>query len=223
MMKTIAIVSRKGGSGKSTVAAQLAVGLHLRGHNVLVADTDPQRSVADVFRQRARPGPACEISAAEKLIVLKSQVALRRFDVMIVDVPGGHADNLVLAAAASDLAVIVSRPTYIDLCATAYSCQAVRQLGKPGLVVLNQAALPRCGREHPSVAKARRAIEVLGTPVSPAILRSRSAYQHSAELGLGVGEIDADSAAGREISSLCEDVAERLGLARQDLQSALVR
>ncbi len=211
-MKTIAVISRKGGSGKSTVTTQLATSLALRHHRVLVVDADPQRSVSDIFRQREGPGPVCEISAAEKLAVLKSAVASRGFDVMIIDVPGGRMDDLVLATTVSDLAVIVTRPTYVDLCAAAYSCQAVRQLGRSGLIVLNQAALVRSGREHPSVTKAIRAIELIGMPVSPAILRYRPVYQSSAEQGLGVEEVGPACAAGQEVAGLCNDVARRLGL-----------
>ncbi|MEI6441416.1 MAG: ParA family protein, partial [Alphaproteobacteria bacterium] len=41
-MRSLAIISRKGGAGKSTLALNLAVGAHLRGRRVLLADIDPQ-------------------------------------------------------------------------------------------------------------------------------------------------------------------------------------
>ncbi|HEX4097546.1 MAG TPA: ParA family protein, partial [Caulobacteraceae bacterium] len=51
-MLTIAVVSRKGGGGKSTLAVHLAIGAHLRGFRTMVADADPQRSVGEVLKLR---------------------------------------------------------------------------------------------------------------------------------------------------------------------------
>ena len=56
-MKTITVLSRKGGSGKTTLAVNLALMAFLRGHKVLLADIDPQRSASDALRARGEPGP----------------------------------------------------------------------------------------------------------------------------------------------------------------------
>ncbi len=56
-MKNIAIIARKGGSGKTTVAVNLALAAHRRGHAVELADTDPQGSSAEVLRVRKAEGP----------------------------------------------------------------------------------------------------------------------------------------------------------------------
>ena len=56
-MRTIAVIGRKGGSGKTTIAVHLAVGLHLRGRRTVVADIDPQRSALEVLRARQDDGP----------------------------------------------------------------------------------------------------------------------------------------------------------------------
>jgi len=46
---TIAVANFKGGVTKTTTAVTLAQGLSLRGHNVLVIDTDPQGSMTTLF------------------------------------------------------------------------------------------------------------------------------------------------------------------------------
>ena len=55
-MKTIAVISRKGGSGKTTVATSLAIAGFLRGQKVCLADTDPQRSSVEVLKMAKAKG-----------------------------------------------------------------------------------------------------------------------------------------------------------------------
>ena len=65
-MRTIAFVTQKGGSGKSTIASSLAVAAHEMKEKVCVIDMDPQRSLASAvrvfvtvyFRELARAGDA---------------------------------------------------------------------------------------------------------------------------------------------------------------------
>src|SRR5580700_10801206 len=56
-MRTIAIIARKGGSGKTTVAVHMAIAAHLRGRRTLLADSDPQRSSSIVLKARRDAGP----------------------------------------------------------------------------------------------------------------------------------------------------------------------
>lgn len=48
-MRVISVVSQKGGTGKSTTAGVLAVGLAERGHKVLLIDANQQGDVTDTF------------------------------------------------------------------------------------------------------------------------------------------------------------------------------
>ena len=66
-MRSIAVIARKGGSGKTTVAVHLALAAHLRGLSTTVADTDPQGSTSEVLRVRAGPGPRLVASTGEGL------------------------------------------------------------------------------------------------------------------------------------------------------------
>src|SRR3979409_2538193 len=51
-MKTVLLASRKGGSGKTTIAAHLAVQAQLTGEKVTVVDLDPQQSLAAWWKAR---------------------------------------------------------------------------------------------------------------------------------------------------------------------------
>ena len=66
-MKNIAVIARKGGSGKTTVAVNLALAAHRRGHVVELADTDPQGSSAEVLKARKGDGPAVVQTTGEAL------------------------------------------------------------------------------------------------------------------------------------------------------------
>ena len=56
LMRTVAVVGRKGGSGKTTLAVHLAMGFVLRGRTTILADADPQRSAIEVFKGRSEAG-----------------------------------------------------------------------------------------------------------------------------------------------------------------------
>ena len=57
-MRSFSLLSQKGGAGKTTLAAHLAVYGAMRGVKVALIDTDPQRSAADWWRARGLKTPA---------------------------------------------------------------------------------------------------------------------------------------------------------------------
>lgn len=214
-MKTIAVVSRKGGSGKTTVAVQLALSFERRGHGVIVADIDPQRSSFDVLRDRASPRLQAIATSAGKLASLKAACGRTPTVVMIIDTPAVLADELAAAVGVSDLPLLVVRPTYIDLAAAAATARQIRQLRKPGLLLLNQAAPARRGVETLSTQKALRAAGLLGLEVSPVLIRARACYQQLLE-GAASAEAQRDNAGARaEMAALSDLVAGRIDLGRE--------
>jgi chromosome partitioning protein len=64
-VKTLAVISRKGGAGKTTLSINLCLSAYLAGWKTLLADIDPQRSASDALRARSEPGPTlAEITPA---------------------------------------------------------------------------------------------------------------------------------------------------------------
>ena len=211
-MRTIAVIARKGGSGKSTVAVHLALAAHLRGMSVMLADTDTQRSASQVLRNRSQSSPRVVGTTGAKLFQLQLQAQREGVDVLVVDTPAVLEEDLGHAIVTANLCLLVLRPTYLDLAATAQTSDIVRRLRKPLIGVLNQAASPRAGIEPPLVKRSLQALGLLRIPTAPAILRARAGYQWAIETGRSVEEVDGQREAAAEISALWTFV---YGLTRQ--------
>jgi len=201
-MKTIAVIARKGGSGKTTVAVHVALAAHLRSRRTLMADTDPQRSSSVVLRSRRGAGPEVAETSGPKLFAL--QVAAQRSGVntMVIDTPAGAEDEVAHAIVLADLSLLVIRPTFLDFAAAIRTAEVLRRLRKPGLVVLNQAPPPRAGVEAPIVKKAQEAARIMRLSVAPTIVRARAAYQSVLEQGCSAEELGGATPASQEIAEL---------------------
>lgn len=198
-MRTIAVIARKGGSGKTTIATHLAIGAYLRGHRTLLADTDPQQSSLAALGSRRGDGPARTDCTGPNLCALQRSAVRDRFDAFVIDTPAGAEEELSHALVLADLSLLVLRPTFLDLAAVIRTVDIIRRLRRPALVVLNQAPAAREGAEPPAVNRALKALKVLRLPAVPAVIRSRQAYQTALETGRSVEEIDGESAAAREM------------------------
>jgi chromosome partitioning protein len=200
-MRTIAVIALKGGSGKTTVAAHIALAAHLRGLKTVVADTDPQHSVSDVLRSRADPGPTTVGAIGSSLFAAQIAAVGSGMDTMVIDTAAGAAEDVAQAIVVADYSLLVVRPTLMDIAAAVRTVDIIRRLRKPAMVVVNQAPTARDGVEPPSVKRALRALEVLRLPVVPTLLRSRAIYQTALETGKSAEECY-DVNASREIAAL---------------------
>jgi chromosome partitioning protein len=205
-MRTIAVIGRKGGSGKTTVAVHLAIGLHLRGRRTVLADTDPQRSSVEVLRGRQNPGPTVVATSGAKLFTLQIDMARAGVDAMVIDTPAVLEEEVTQAVVLADLALLVVRPTYLDLAAAVRTSDIIRRLRKPGLVVLNQAPVARGTTEAPAVARATEAMRLLRLPIAPGVIRARQAYQTVVESGRSTEELAGDPVAALEMGRFCDFV-----------------
>lgn len=208
-LKTLSVIALKGGSGKTTVATHLALAAHLRGQDVMVADCDPQHSAKDVLEMRDIAGPAFVTTTGSRLMSAQFAALGLKKDLLIIDTPAGAVEDVGEALVLCDMAVLVVRPTLLDLAGLVRTVTLVRKIAKPYLVVMSQAPVPREGSEAPVVKRALRGLEYMQVPLSPVIVRSRSIYQTSLERGRSAEE-SPDKAAAEEIAALWELVSERL-------------
>ncbi|HZZ34463.1 MAG TPA: AAA family ATPase [Caulobacteraceae bacterium] len=213
-MRTIAVIARKGGSGKTTVASHLALAAHLRGRRTLIADIDPQRSAMEVLKARRGEGPQGVDVAGPELFGVQVSAVRAGVEAMVVDTAAGAEEELAHAIVLADLCLLVLRPTFLDMAAAIQTVEIVRRLRKPTMIVVNQAPAARGGIEPPQVRKALQALRLMRLPVVPTTLRARAAYQAALETGRSVEELSGDPAAAQEVADLW-DFIERFAFARR--------
>ncbi len=191
-MRSIAIMSRKGGAGKTTLAVNLAIMGHLLGLPTLLVDSDPQRAATLVLRARKVTGPDVLTAGAGKLF--QAALAGRREGLrfMVVDTPVAPEGDIVQAVNCAHLTLIVCRPTVLDINAAVQSAEMLRQLGKAGAIVLNQA--PRSRLDDPAVRRAMKALKLAGLPII-GTLSFNGLYQKSLDEGRSVAELESGACA----------------------------
>ncbi len=206
MGHVITIAQQKGGSGKTTLAANLAVAFARAGHSVALIDTDPQGSLGRWFMLRAETlgEPDMEFSTASAWGVSYESGKLRKsHDIVIVDTPPKADADLRPALRAADLVLVPVAASHVDLWATEGVLDLVAREGGRALIVLNRIkAGTRLAEEVATAAAATAAI-------AAAQLGQRIAYAET----LGQGRAVADgpkSAAQAEVTALASEVAAAL-------------
>jgi len=202
MLRTIAVVALKGGSGKSTIATHLALAAHLRGLDTLVVDLDPQASASEILAARAESGPQCIQSSGAHLLSAKIAAEAARKQLLVFDTAAGALEDASEALVLADFALLVVRPTLLDLHALARTMTLVTRLRKPFTVVVNQAPPAREGVESSHVTRALKALAYMRASVCPAIVHARTIYQTALETGRSVEEMSDATAAAEEIAAL---------------------
>lgn len=209
-MKTLSFVSRKGGTGKTTLSVHMATMAHNLGYKVLLADLDTQKSSFEWSRCRQGTGPTTRCFKLGALFYAQIEARKLGFDIMIVDTPAGSVELSLDVARLSDLCVLVSRPTIIDFRALKELASLVRALPVASALVLNQAPPQRLGRELGLVSDNINLLFELGIHLAPVAIRARQVYQASFANGLSAAEIQAGSPAASETSRLWSYLESRL-------------
>ena len=204
-MKTIAIVSQKGGSGKTTLALHLAVASAASGHNTAVIDLDPQASAANWSDRREAELPVVLSAHASRLPHEIARVRGIGGEMLYVDT-APHSDSAALEAArTADLVLIPCRPAILDLEAITNTLAFLRTTGTPVLVVLN--AIAATGQDARLAEHALSAHDVETCPVR---LGRRIAFARALVTGQAAQEFEPDGKAAREVAELHTFVLRRL-------------
>jgi chromosome partitioning protein len=206
-MKTIALISQKGGSGKSTLTVHMAV----LAKNSRIIDLDPQGSALFWFNRRKAETPSLVACHHWNLPVALAQAARAGIEWAFVDTAPHDGQAVMSALRASDLALIPMRPTAFDLAAVAQTIDQAATLVRPYAVVLNACPVGRGVAEGSLTVEAKRALKALGAPHMGAMVSQRVALAHAITSGLAVSEFEPSGKASLELRMLWMEIQDKLG------------
>ena len=202
-MKTLSLVASKGGVGKSTLAACLAVEGVQRSLSVVVADLDPQGSLVDWRKSRAQEEPYYANTTTGRLGEGRRLLASDGADLLIVDTPPGHLATLEAAARESDALLVPVKPSPVDLRAIGPTIEIIKRVGVSFAFVLNMTVSRSLVTDE-----AREVLAEFG-PVAPGSIAHRVDYARAMMAGMTAPEVS-HGAAAAEISALY-DFIETIG------------
>jgi chromosome partitioning protein len=197
IMQTIAIISQKGGTGKTTLALNLAVAAEASGFSTAIIDLDPQASAKEWSKSRERETPVVVSAHASQLEEVLAAARANGAALTIIDTAPHSERDALAAARAADLILIPCRPAILDLRAMASTKELADLARTPALAVINAAP----ARGH-LADEAADAIRGYGLNVAPATIAQRAAFVHSLTVGQTVLEFEPDGKAAQEINEL---------------------
>ncbi len=209
-MPIIAVLNQKGGSGKTTLATNLAQASHMAGRRTLLVDTDRQASARQWAGARAEgqgdpvPVVGLDVGPLERSV----QALSRDYGWVFLD---GAPNVEVLAAAAikaADIVLIPVQPSPYDIWAAQEVVEMVRirqeLTGSPRAAFVIARAI--VGTQL--AADVTEALAGYGLPIFHARTYQRVLYANAAASGLAVVEAEPHSAASDEVRAILAELEE---------------
>jgi chromosome partitioning protein len=207
--KVVAIAQQKGGSGKTILAAQLAVALAETGDRIAVLDIDPQGSLTIWAKLRGvAPKAATAITcAATSGWRLTGELEKLRaaHEIVLIDTPPVIDSDARRAIRAADLVLIPLQPSPPDLWAAEGTLKLAAEEKKQVALVFNRA---------PAASRLRKRMEAeinaRGLFLLAAALANRAGYANAFADGIGVTEAGPATQAAEELRTLATALKSRL-------------
>lgn len=210
--RILTVAQQKGGSGKTTIAAHLAVALAERsGEPVAVLDVDPQGSLGTWYEAREESFGAdstgLEFRTASGWGARREARSLARsHGYVIVDTPPKTDTDAKPAIDAADFVIVPIQPTPVDLWATSQTIDLAARESTPALLVMNRVP-PRASL----TGEMAEAIASSGYDALNARLGNRTVFASAMGKGNAVTENAPSSKASQEVSQLIDELIARVG------------
>ena len=199
MGKVISFTNQKGGSGKTTLSANLAVLWSNSGYKVAVIDADAQNSLTYWLEARKKYYGEDDIDITsydfdvrnlkEEIKQIKS-----KYNFIIIDSPPSITFNTIQIIKASDRVFVPVQPSPLDLMATVPFLKLVKQEKKDPIIFLNR-VMPRVRLTDAMILRLRYA----GAKIARSRISSKVLFAETFSVGRGVIDISVTSDAAKEI------------------------
>jgi len=208
--RVFTVAQQKGGAGKTTLVAHLAVFWSGLGRSVAVIDIDPQGSLSRWvgMRRQARPdngdiGFTFSQITGWRLAGEAERLA-RDHEAVLIDSPPHAATEARIAIRAATLVIVPVQPSPMDLWATQPTLELAQSERRPSLLVVNR--MPSRARLATEMTEK---LTTLGIGVAVATLGNRIAFAETLADGAGVSEAEPGSSAAEEIAAVGEEIWSR--------------
>lgn len=206
-MKTVAVISQKGGAGKTTLALHLAVAGHLAGYDAGLIDLDPQGTAETWGAWRHDEPPTVIGAKAATLGRTLDKARTEGAELVVIDTPPLAQAEARAAASAADLILVPCQLRIFDLDAIKVTAGLVKDMKKPAYVVFNRTP----SRAPNLYAQGVDVVGGMGMQAAPVMLVERAAYHHAEQDGKAAQEIEPMGKAALEITELwkwlCSELA----------------
>jgi chromosome partitioning protein len=203
-VQVLALASRKGGAGKTTLASHLAVQAQASGADpVALMDTDPQGGLAGWWNARAASTPEW-IKPAGNLSAAIAGCRAAEYRTLLVDTPPSLSETIAEVLALADLIVVPVQPSPNDLRAVGGTVELAAASGKPMVFVINRATA-----RARITTQAAIALSQYGA-VAPVVIHARIDFATSMTDGRTAAELDPASKSAGEVAALWDYLQNRL-------------
>jgi chromosome partitioning protein len=209
MAVVITVAQQKGGTGKTTLAANLAAAL-APSRRVALLDIDPQKSLGrwhSLRRERLEQAASLTFSDLSGWRLAGELERLKRdHDVVLIDSPPQLDTDARVAVRAADLVLVPIQPSLPDVWAAEGTLALAGEEKRQAHLMFNRA--PAASRLRDSIA-ADLAVRQL--PLLRSALGNRAGFAHAFAAGLGVTEAAPRSTAAAELRALLAELQELTG------------
>jgi chromosome partitioning protein len=204
MALVITVAQQKGGTGKTTLAANIAATL-APAQRVALLDIDPQRTLTRwhaLRMARSTPAPALGFFEVAGWRLAAELDRLRQsHDLVVIDSPPQVNTDAKLAVRGADIVLVPVQPSPPDVWAAEAMLKLAADQGRTARLVLNR--VPAASRLRDAV---RADITARGLPALRSELGNRTGFALAFAEGLGVIEAEPRSPAADEMRALIAEL-----------------
>jgi chromosome partitioning protein len=207
-MRTVAVISQKGGAGKTTLALHIAVAAELAGYSTVLIDMDPQGTAEAWSEWRKEAPPTVVPAKTATLSRTLERAAGHGAEFAVIDTPPLAEAEARAAAKAVDLVLVPCRPNAFDLHSIRTTTDLTRFAAKPAFVIFNAGPVA-AARLY---AETTELVNEIGMKVAPIRISERAAFRHSTGSGQAAQETEPQGKAAAEVDALWRWICQQVNV-----------